>query len=100
MVHEDMYVTVNSARWNKNVEIYGLLIDAVAGAANRAAWPESSCFDFNLPDEKHNMKAYSFCNTVDHIAVAFPGGYSMDVTLHSSSPSSDRAKTFDCEKKI
>lgn len=92
---EDMYVTVDSARWDKKPKIYDLLIDAVAGAADRAAWPPESCHHFVQIEKGNIIVPYNFCNTVDHIAVAFPGGYSMNVTLKSSSHHGDR---FDCEK--
>lgn len=87
---EEMYVTVDSARWNGNKAIYNLLIGAVAGAAERGTWYPGNCHAFKSKDGG----GYTFCSTVSRVAVSFPGDSYMNVTFRSSSAQDG----FDCWK--
>jgi hypothetical protein len=88
---EKFVVYMQSAFWDANVDIYMLLVDAVAGAATRGTWSPYNCYEWNGYN-RYGKATYNFCNTIDRVNVGFNGKYWMNVTLDSTRTSG----TVDC----
>jgi hypothetical protein len=73
---EKVTVKVESAQWHGKTEIYNLLINAVAGVYERGIWLQDNCYSTG-------ENKYMFCSTTNRVAISFPGGNYMNVSLDS-----------------
>jgi hypothetical protein len=94
---DNLVVTVESAQWHGNTEIYGILVKATAAVVERGTRLSHNCYWF-LGKEITNKKVlpqqnYTFCSTTNHVAISLPRDNYINVSL--SSPQDNRGK-FDC----
>jgi hypothetical protein len=87
-------VTVKSAQWHGNTEIYDLLVNAAAAVVERGTRLEDNCYWFEGRElTNKNVQNYTFCSTTNRVAISLPRGNYMNVSLSSSS---DVRGKFDC----
>ncbi|KAF1847885.1 uncharacterized protein K460DRAFT_275617 [Cucurbitaria berberidis CBS 394.84] len=90
---EDLTVSVDRAWWNSDSKIYFLMVGVIAGSFERGIWDAANCYTFVEHKRGHDVE-HRHCNSVDYVAVHFPGGYHMQVHFRSSSSTG----SLDCGK--
>jgi len=95
---QKLTVRIESAVWNGNPKVFFLLVGAVAGAFQRATWPEESCDEYQLYNKHKQIKPHRHCNTAKYANAYFPNGQQMKVSLHNPGLESSKLVDFDCFK--
>jgi hypothetical protein len=94
---DKLTVTIESAQWHGNTEIYNLLVKATDAVVEQGTRLDDNCYSFDgreITNKKASQQQkYRFCSTTNRVAISLPRGNYMNVSLSSLK---DARGKFDC----